>query len=58
MKLLEPKKIFRITMLILLGLTFISIFNFSNRDRQVLNELSKKVERIIIDVFPYIQKIK
>ena len=49
--------IFRIIMLILLALTFISIFNFSNQDGQTSGGLSKKVARKIVDVFPYTKNL-
>lgn len=51
------RTLFRITMLILLGLTFISIFNFSNQDGQASSGLSKKVARKIVDVFPYTKNL-
>ena len=44
-------------MLILLALTFISIFNFSNQDGQTSGGLSKKVARKIVDVFPYTKNL-
>lgn len=49
--------IFRIIMLILLVLTFISIFNFSNQDGQTSGGLSRKVARKIVDVFPYTKNL-
>ena len=51
------RTLFRITMLILLGLTFISIFNFSNQDGKASSRLSKKVARKIVDVFPYTKNL-
>ena len=51
------RTLFRITMLILLGLTFISIFNFSNQDGKESSGLSKKVARKIVDVFPYTKNL-
>ena len=45
--------IFRITTLILLVLTFISIFNFSNQDGQASSGVSRKVAKKIIDIYPY-----
>lgn len=51
------RTLFRITMLILLGLTFIAIFNFSNQDGQASSGLSKKVVRKIVDVFPYTKNL-
>ena len=51
------RTLFRITMLILLVLTFISIFNFSNQDGQASSGLSKKVARKIVDVFPYTKNL-
>ncbi len=51
------RTIFRLTMLILLGLTFISIFNFSNQDGQTSGNLSRKVARKIVDVFPYTKNL-
>lgn len=51
------RTLFRITMLILLGLTFIAIFNFSNQDGQASSGLSKKVARKIVDVFPYTKNL-
>lgn len=44
-------------MLILLGLTFISIFNFSNQDGQTSGGISRKVARKIVDVFPYTKNL-
>ena len=44
-------------MLILLGLTFASIFNFSSQDGQTSSGLSRKVSRKIIDVFPYTKNL-
>lgn len=44
-------------MLILLGLTFISIFNFSNQDGKASSGLSRKVARKIVDVFPYTKNL-
>ena len=51
------RTLIRITMLILLVLTFISIFNFSNQDGQASSGLSKKVARKIVDVFPYTKNL-
>lgn len=51
------RTLFRITMLILLGLTFISIFNFSNQDGKASSGLSKKVARKIVEVFPYTKNL-
>ena len=51
------RTLFRITMLILLGLTFIAIFNFSNQDGKASSGLSKKVARKIVDVFPYTKNL-
>ena len=51
------RTLFRITMLILLGLTFVSIFNFSSQDGQTSSGLSRKVARKIIDVFPYTKNL-
>ncbi len=51
------RTLFRITMLILLGLTFISIFNFSNQDGQTSGGISRKVARKIVDVFPYTKNL-
>ena len=44
-------------MLILLGLTFISIFKFSNQDGKASSGLSRKVARKIVDVFPYTKNL-
>lgn len=41
------RTLFRITMVILLGLTFIPIFNFLNQDGKALSELSKKNNRYV-----------
>lgn len=49
--------LFRITMLICLGLTFVSIFKFSSQDGQTSSGLSRKVARKIIDVFPYTRSL-
>ena len=49
--------LFRITMLICLGLTFVSIFKFSSQDGQTSGGLSRKVARKIVDVFPYTKKL-
>ena len=51
------RTLFRITMLILLGLTFVSIFNFSNQDGQASSGLSRKVARKLVDVFPYTKNL-
>ena len=51
------RTLFRITMLILLGLTFMSIFNFSSQDGKASSGLSKKVARKIVDVFPYTKNL-
>lgn len=51
------RTLFRITMLILLGLTFVSIFNFSNQDGQASSGLSRKVARTIIDILPQTKKL-
>ena len=51
------RTLFRITMLILLGLTFASIFNFSSQDGQTSSGLSRKVARKIIDIFPYTKNL-
>ena len=50
--------IFRLITLILLVLTFISIFNFSNQDGQTSGGLSRKVARKMVDVFPYTKNLK
>ena len=41
----------------MLGLTFVSIFNFSNQDGQASSGLSRKVVRKIVDVFPYTKNL-
>ena len=51
------RTLFRLTMLILLGLTFTSIFNFSSQDGQTSSGLSRKVARKIVDVFPYTKNL-
>lgn len=51
------RTLFRITMLILLGLTFATIFNFSSQDGQTSGNLSRKVARKIIDIFPYTKNL-
>ena len=51
------RTLFRLTMLILLGLTFASIFNFSSQDGQTSSGLSRKVARKIVDVFPYTKNL-
>ncbi len=51
------RTLFRITMLIMLRLTFVSIFNFSNQNGQASSELSRKVARKIVDVFPYTKNL-
>ena len=51
------RTLFRITMLVMLGLTFVSIFNFSNQDGQASSGLSRKVARKIVDVFPYTKNL-
>ena len=51
------KRIFRIITIILLILTFIAIFNFSNQDGQTSGGLSRKVARKIVDVFPYTKNL-
>lgn len=51
------RTLFRLTMLILLGLTFASIFNFSSQDGPTSSGLSRKVARKIVDVFPYTKNL-
>ena len=51
------RTLFRITMLILLGLTFFAIFNFSSQDGQTSSGLSRKVARKIVDIFPYTKNL-
>ena len=51
------RTLFRITMLILLGLTFFAIFNFSSQDGKTSSGLSKKVARKIVDIFPYTKNL-
>ena len=51
------KILFRITTLILLVLTFISIFNFSNQDGQASSGVSRKVAKKIIDIYPYTKNL-
>lgn len=51
------KIVFRITTLILLVLTFISIFNFSNQDGQASSGVSRKVAKKIIDIYPYTKNL-
>lgn len=51
------RTLFRITMLVMLGLTFVSIFNFSNQDGQTSSGLSRKVARKIVDVFLYTKNL-
>lgn len=51
------RTLFRITMLILLGLTFLAIFNFSSQDGQTSSGLSRKVARKIVDIFPYTKNL-
>lgn len=51
------RTLFRITMLILLGLTFLTIFNFSSQDGQTSSGLSRKVARKIVNVFPYTKNL-
>lgn len=51
------KRIFRIITIILLILTFIAIFNFSNQDGKASSGLSRKVARKIVDVFPYTKNL-
>lgn len=51
------RTLFRITMLILLGLTFLTIFNFSSQDGQTSGSLSRKVARKIVNVFPYTKNL-
>lgn len=51
------RTLFRITMLILLGLTFATIFNFSSQDGQTSGNLSRKVARKVVDVFPYTKNL-
>ena len=51
------RTLFRIIMLVMLGLTFVSIFNFSNQDGQTSSGLSRKVARKIVDVFPYTKNL-
>ena len=49
--------IIRTILIILLGLTFISIFNFSNQGGTESSGLSRKVARIIIDKLPQTKKL-
>lgn len=51
------KRLFRITMLVLLGLTFLLIFNFSSQDGRISSRLSRKVARKIVNVFPYTKNL-
>lgn len=51
------RTLFRITMLILLGLTFFAIFKFSNQDGTTSTGLSKRVARKIVNVFPYTKNL-
>lgn len=51
------RTLFRITTLILLVLTFISIFNFSNQDGQASSGVSRKVAKKIIDIYPYTKNL-
>ena len=48
---------FRITMIIMLSLTFVIIFNFSNQGGTESSGLSRKVARIIIDQLPQTKKL-
>ncbi len=49
--------IIRTILIILLGLTFISIFNFSNQGGTESSGLSRKVARTIIDILPQTKKL-
>lgn len=51
------KTIFRAILLLLLGTTFVCIFNFSNQNGTQSSSLSRKVARKIIDVFPYTKNL-
>ena len=51
------RTIFRIITLILLTLTLISIFNFSNQDGQASSGVSRKVAKKIIDIYPYTKNL-
>ena len=51
------RTLFRITMLILLGLTFFAIFNFSSQDGKTSSGISRKVARKIVDIFPYTKNL-
>ena len=52
------RTLFRITMLILLGLTFFAIFNFSSQDGKTSSGLSRKVARKIVDIFQYTKNLR
>lgn len=51
------RTIFRIVTIILLLLTFISIFKFSNQNGKASGNLSRKVARKVVDIFPYTKKL-
>jgi len=51
------RNLYRIITLILLVLTFISIFNFSNQDGQASSGVSRKVAKKIIDIYPYTKNL-
>lgn len=51
------RTLFRITMIVLLILTFWQIFNFSEQNGTESSGLSRKVARKIVDIFPYTKNL-
>lgn len=51
------KTILRSILIILLGLTFFTIFQFSNQNGDKSSGLSKKVARKIVDIYPYTKNL-
>lgn len=51
------RTLLRIFLLIMLGLTFFTIFQFSSQNGQTSSGVSKKVARKIINVFPYTKNL-
>lgn len=51
------RTLIRIISLILLALTFVQIFKFSSQDGQASGNLSRKIVRKAIDIFPYTKNI-
>ena len=49
--------IIRVVLIILLVLTFILIFNFSNQNGTTSGGVSRRVSKILIDIFPWTKNL-